>query len=73
MEPLIMDERCVVFASFIFFLANQNTTGYIQDQCCHQQGGGALYVGSNKNSAEFKMEARVTGSCKAWSSLQISK
>ena len=28
----------------IFLLADQNTTGYVLDQCCHLQDGGALMM-----------------------------
>ena len=44
MVALILDERCSEFAG-LFFLINQNGTGYIRDQCCHLQGEGASSLG----------------------------
>ena len=41
MAALTPDERCFISASLIFFLANENETGYTWDQCCHLQGDGA--------------------------------
>ena len=41
MAVLIREERCSITASLIFFLANENGTGFIRDQCCHLQGDGA--------------------------------
>ena len=38
MAALIPDEKCFVLASFIFFLANENGTGYIRDQCFRLKG-----------------------------------
>ena len=38
MAALIPDERCFVLG---YFLANENETGYIRDQCSHLQGDGA--------------------------------
>ena len=38
MAALIPDERCFVL---VYFLANENETGYIQEQCSHLQGDGA--------------------------------
>ena len=44
MAALIPDKRCIILASFIFFLANQNATDHLWDQCCHLQGDGATLV-----------------------------
>ena len=41
MAALIPNERSFVLARLIFFLADENGTGYIQDQCCHLLSDGA--------------------------------
>ena len=44
MAALIPDERYGVLIFDFFLLANQNTTGYIKDKCCHLQGDGAPWL-----------------------------
>ena len=41
---LLLEERKVILATFIFFLAYQNTKDYVQDQGRNLQGGRALLV-----------------------------
>ena len=48
MSAHIPDKRLVVLVSWECFLTSENTTGYIQDQCCHLQAdGGPLSFSMN--------------------------
>ena len=58
MAALIPNERCVVLASIIFFLENQNATHYVDDQCSHLQGDGASLGGTGWSIQTWNSEFR---------------